>query len=994
MTAIHTRPSRTGGDIARGLGATLALVAFVVGVPVALVALARIYLPDRVSSWGQLWDRVTSPDDGTLLMFALAAVTWIAWAAFTTSVLVELVAAAQRLRAPSLPLLGGFQRTAARLLATAGVLLATTASVTVPTAPAAAVSALVVPLDHQGAPVPATPSTAVPTPAASTTSMTVVANPEPRNLPTVTVKRGDTLWDIAERHLGDPLRYTEIRDLNLGRTQPDGRTLRDADWILPGWTLLLPADATDTDTPIRPTSAAAVDEPTVVVKPGDTLWDIAEAHLGDGARYPEIADLNRGVAQPDGARLTDPDLIRPGWVLRLPGKTAIAARPTTHDDVVRPTEQADPATTPPAATSPTSPSVAAPPTSKPAVPPQQAAAPPATEATPEPAATDDAASAPDDFDDEADAARSSSTWFLGFAALGAVGIVGEIARRRHLQQRARKVGEAIPLPEPDSPAAVAERTLRAATTPVSIDAIHTTLTNLAHRCSEAGHDLPRIGALLLDEHHLTLLLVDDASDAVAPFTAADARTWLAATADVAAEQLVDDADQANPYPLLVVLGHTDQATLIANLEAAGTLAIVGDDTAAEDALRALVMETATSDLASQLAVHVDEPLADLEGAFEDFRLRATDAHDDRTRIEADAATGLADVGHDDTLQLRCDGDTADLWLPYIYVEHTLRAAPSAPWSGVVTITRQPTDAAWRICVAADGSARLEPLGIDFQAQRLTTEHAEQLRSVLVTSLSPEPRRTPEEATTTLDEDVAALTVVNPPAPRAEHDESPVSIDVLGPIQFRGLPPTAKRLTPRMKELLIYLALHGPTTGADLEDVLWDGERVQRGTRATLAYRTRDRVGKDVLPTASDDGIFRLGPAVTTDWARFQGLIADALAGTGEERINRLTEALALVRDRPFRGLGGGQFPWADYGIQQMTSAIADAAHLLARLLHESGQDRGALDAAMRGLSIEPFSESLQQQAVAATEAVAGPEAARRLRQRFSAEMARLDPELA
>lgn len=602
--------------------------------------------------------------------------------------------------------------------------------------------------------------------------------------------------------------------------------------------------------------------------------------------------------------------------------------------------------------------------------------------------------APDDLDDKADAARSSSTWFLGFAALGAVGIVGEIARRRHLQQRARKVGEAIPLPEPSSPAAVAERTLRAATTPVSIEAICITLTNLAHRCFDAGRDLPRIGALLLDEHHLTLLLVDDAPDPVAPFTSADARTWLATTADVAAEQLLDDPDQANPYPLLVVLGHTDQATLIANLEAAGTLAIVGDDTAAEDALRALVMETATSDLASQLAVHVDEPLADLEGAFEDFRLRATDAHDDRTRIEADIASGLADAGHDDTLQLRGDGDTADLWLPYVYVEHTLRTAPSAPWSGVVTITRQRAGGAWTVEVTSDGSARLEPLGIDYQPQRLTAEHAEQLSTVLVTSLPPEPRRTSEEPTTTLADDVTALGAANPPAPPAEDDEPQVSIDVLGPIQFRGLPPTAKRLTPRMKELLVYLALHGPTTGADLEDVLWNGERVQHGTRATLAYRTRDRVGKEVLPKAGDDGIFRLGPTVTTDWARFQHLIADALAGHGQERIDRLMEALDLVRDRPFRGIGGGQFPWADYDIQQMTSAIADAVHLLVRLLHESGHHREALDAAMRGLRIEPFSESLQQQAVAATGAVAGPGAARRLRQRFSAEMVRLDPELA
>jgi hypothetical protein len=46
------------------------------------------------------------------------------------------------------------------------------------------------------------------------------------------------------------------------------------------------------------------------------------------------------------------------------------------------------------------------------------------------------------------------------------------------------------------------------------------------------------------------------------------------------------------------------------------------------------------------------------------------------------------------------------------------------------------------------------------------------------------------------------------------------------------------------------------------------------------------------------------------------------------------------------------------------------------------------------LSIEPFSESLQRRAVSATESVAGDGAAQRLRQRFNAEMQRLDPELA
>ncbi|MCK9897681.1 LysM domain-containing protein [Frankia sp. AgB32] len=53
----------------------------------------------------------------------------------------------------------------------------------------------------------------------------------------------DTLWGIAERFLGDGLRYREIFDLNEGRTQPDGRTLSKPSLIHAGWVLLLPADA-------------------------------------------------------------------------------------------------------------------------------------------------------------------------------------------------------------------------------------------------------------------------------------------------------------------------------------------------------------------------------------------------------------------------------------------------------------------------------------------------------------------------------------------------------------------------------------------------------------------------------------------------------------------------------------------------------------------------------------------------------------------------------
>ena len=48
-----------------------------------------------------------------------------------------------------------------------------------------------------------------------------------------------------------------------------------------------------------------------VVEAGDTLWAIATEYLGDGSRYPEVFEANTPM-------LSDPDLIFPGQVLRIP----------------------------------------------------------------------------------------------------------------------------------------------------------------------------------------------------------------------------------------------------------------------------------------------------------------------------------------------------------------------------------------------------------------------------------------------------------------------------------------------------------------------------------------------------------------------------------------------------------------------------------------------------------------------------------------------------
>jgi nucleoid-associated protein YgaU len=59
-------------------------------------------------------------------------------------------------------------------------------------------------------------------------------------------------------------------------------------------------------------TATATGEKTYRVKPGDTLSKIAKEQLGDANAYTKIFNANKD-------QLTDPDKIKPGQVLKIPG---------------------------------------------------------------------------------------------------------------------------------------------------------------------------------------------------------------------------------------------------------------------------------------------------------------------------------------------------------------------------------------------------------------------------------------------------------------------------------------------------------------------------------------------------------------------------------------------------------------------------------------------------------------------------------------------------
>src|SRR5205807_7711268 len=91
------------------------------------------------------------------------------------------------------------------------------------------------------------------------------------------VKRGDTLWSIAERYYGAGDEFDRLVDANAGRLMSDGRKFERAGLIYPGWELAVPLAIEDTD-----------GSHGYVVRPGDTLRGIAARLFGDEEQYGEL----------------------------------------------------------------------------------------------------------------------------------------------------------------------------------------------------------------------------------------------------------------------------------------------------------------------------------------------------------------------------------------------------------------------------------------------------------------------------------------------------------------------------------------------------------------------------------------------------------------------------------------------------------------------------------------------------------------------------------
>ena len=367
-------------QVLQGLAALVGTIVVVVGVPVALLAAFGTPWPDEKPTV----DWLTQPTTSETVLGVLAAVVWLAWLHFVVCLVVEAVAE-RRDRGMAPQVVGGgvgTQALARRLVASI-VLLASTSGVALGTAGAASaapvehtvsVSALqsasltapeiVQVAGHTDGQLPGLGDLETATHADVADGATTYYDVKPPN-----GRHYDTLWDIADRYLGDGLRYKEIWALNQGVQQPDGQVLRNADLIQPGWVLKMPADAKgpglkvithdDVAVPAEPSGASAssgaVDdaasttdaaadatadatadradhvpdalEPFFGVAAGLALAGAAlglrrhRASLSTGARWTLRKPAAAGGPDPD----TDPDTPGPGGRLRLESDTDTAA---------------------------------------------------------------------------------------------------------------------------------------------------------------------------------------------------------------------------------------------------------------------------------------------------------------------------------------------------------------------------------------------------------------------------------------------------------------------------------------------------------------------------------------------------------------------------------------------------------------------------------------------------------------------------------------------
>lgn len=866
MTPHHYPPLRTRpvalravirlGRIVGGLLAAGLLAALVAGVPYGLSHWIGWPLPHRVPTWQQTHDTLTGPFTDRILLDTLAGLCWILWAVFLTDL------------AHAIP----DTLRDARQMHTAAALSAA---------------------DRQSGPL---------------------------------------------RGLAALLLATIIAGMLSLRPHPASAARSTAPLAAPRPGIV--ATALHMDRVSVPITAATIPNGarTAVVQPPhdgihDSLWRIAQRHLGDGARWPEIYQLNKGHPQPDGGTLTAPSLIRPGWILQLPQ--------SAKHQPLRP--KAGP--TRPIGSSPVTP----PDTPGPAL------APPTTSSTSTPSPSPQPSTLPGPAD-----SGGHRSWHGGvdlgdgvYVSLGLAAAISSslvIARRRRRRWYTPGSGRRDDLPIAPVVRSLHLAHLRATTPPHDDDEGSPTADMKRESATDAGDHDPT-------EHH--------PPNPPAGPAIGSART----------DPVIDLA----AYGIGLVGGGADGVARAALLDLLGAL---GDE--ASDVL------VAATDLDTLLGAHPDGQMPrrlhivdTLATALD--QLEAATLHRARQPAGDRRPTVLIARPGEDTVRLQAvldNGATHNIravllgqWRPgtslYVGTDGFVSASYGAAGAlnGIRLFTLPAAQAVTLLNVISEGeqNPQTQPAdATDHQADRTPVDQG------AAAERDPTPPGSNERPPVATIPDTHAPVTADLPAACCP----PLELRILGPVSLTWTAPPEPDsdasgrieiiglLSPRLRELLVLVGLHPDGISRDrVGDILWPGAPSDRPhnnlatsmsrLRTGLAKATHGDVSETVLTVG---GQLRLDPAVVrVDYRDFTDSdIARRAAATDETRANAQRNMSLLYRGELADGLHA---EWLEAPREAIRRDAIDAAARLARALVATDPQQ-SLDLLETARARDPYNEQL------------------------------------
>jgi nucleoid-associated protein YgaU/DNA-binding SARP family transcriptional activator len=886
-----------GAPLLHAVVALSGLVLLVAGTPIVLWQLAGWPLPTSLPSLDDMADGLSRGRiDDTAIVNIVAVMGWLAWLHAVVSALLEAVAWCRGRTAPRLVLGGPVQRLVRNLIATTTVLLSSSA------VPAAAhtLAATPAPVEHVAAVTHAAPgpagTTGRPEHDRPVGTSSDDAGGEGLTGPSYVVQRRDTLWGLAQRHLGDPFRWRELFELNQGRRQADGRALTDPNQILVGWTLTFPADAQGITEPGPP--------PPVAEPPVTCPEPVAPAQQPPTGPAAPAA----GSDPPDGDHASTPATTAPHRPVAAPSPAA---------------EEGDAPTVP------------------------------------------DGTPAPPDGDIDSPSTGTTLAPLVGGGLLAAA-VVVLLNRLRGVRTRHHR---STPHRDPDTEDL--ELKLRHAADVEGANRLDLALRAFAAGLKAvAGAQLPRVLAVRFQHGDLEVLL--DRALVAAPecFTSTgDPRGWRLEPATTGDQLQATAGGVGSPLPSLVTVGTADGDPTLIDVETGGLLAIAADDGTTTALIVRLATELATSSWSDHVyLVTVGADLANLPGTdrvahHDDI----TAAIDQLYKVAGACHDRLNTTGHPSTLSARLADHHGDGWIPTILI--TTEPLPPADFDrlaelvagggrGVGAIVPAAGPGPGWILNAHGATVELSPHGLRLGSLTLSEETADHISGLLA-----------EERLDLADHDDEPPSV-GPSGPiPASCDPGPfadrafeIEIRVLGGVEISGGITVSR---PKLLEVIAYLALHpAGVTDDRVKAVFWPAALPTRATFNTTISMARKALGYDsegnlYFPHFStNDHRYHLTDKVTTDLARLEARIDHARRSPPQRAIDTLRDGLQLVRGRPFDVGRGYEWAFSEGWASQATMTIAAAAHHLAELALAAGDLDLANWAALKGLEAAPGDEAL------------------------------------